>query len=84
MGISPQVRSRRPLYARFVMSAVFHVMTALMVADDFAKDPVFKSQMARGAENETESDDEIHSPDSETANLEVLLERSRDSETLRM
>ena len=60
------------------------MMTALMVADDFAKDPVFKSQMARGAENETESDDEIHSPDSETANLEVLLERSRDSETLRM
>ena len=35
-----------------------------------------------GREDETEFDDEIHSPESETANPEVLLERSRDSETL--
>ena len=34
-------------------------------------------------ENETEYDDEIHSQDSETADPEVLLQRTRDSETLR-
>ena len=38
---------------------------------------------SRVRENETEFDDEIHSPESETANPEVLLERSRDSERLR-
>jgi RNA polymerase sigma-70 factor (ECF subfamily) len=32
---------------------------------------------------ETEFDDETHSPEAEGANPEVLLERSRDSETLR-
>lgn len=31
---------------------------------------------------ETEFDDEIHSPETEAANPENLLERSRDSETL--
>ena len=36
-----------------------------------------------GREHETEFDDEIHSPESETANPEALLERSSDSETLR-
>jgi RNA polymerase sigma factor (sigma-70 family) len=36
-----------------------------------------------GRENESEFDDEIHSPESETANPEVLLERSSDSEMLR-
>ena len=43
------------------------------------------SRLKRGAsrEDETEFDDEIHSPDSEAANPEVLLERSRDSEMLR-
>jgi RNA polymerase sigma factor (sigma-70 family) len=35
------------------------------------------------SEHETEFDDEIHSPEIETANPETLLERSRDSETLR-
>jgi RNA polymerase sigma factor (sigma-70 family) len=36
-----------------------------------------------GRQTETEFDDEIHSPDSETVNPELLLGRSRDSETLR-
>ena len=34
-------------------------------------------------EKETEFDDEIHSPETEAANPEALLERSRESETLR-
>jgi RNA polymerase sigma factor (sigma-70 family) len=34
-------------------------------------------------ERETEFDDELHSPEIETANPEALLERSRESETLR-
>jgi RNA polymerase sigma-70 factor (ECF subfamily) len=34
-------------------------------------------------ERETEFDDELHSPEIETANPEAVLERSRDSETLR-
>jgi RNA polymerase sigma-70 factor (ECF subfamily) len=33
--------------------------------------------------SETEFDDEIHSPDTQTATPETLLERSRDTETLR-
>jgi RNA polymerase sigma factor (sigma-70 family) len=43
------------------------------------------SRLRQGAsrEDETEFDDEIHSPDSEAANPEVLLERSGDSEVLR-
>jgi RNA polymerase sigma-70 factor (ECF subfamily) len=43
------------------------------------------SRFKRGAirESETEFDDEIHSAEIETANPEALLERSRDSETLR-
>jgi RNA polymerase sigma-70 factor, ECF subfamily len=43
------------------------------------------SRLQRGArrEHETEFDDEIHSPEIETANPETLLERSRDSATLR-
>jgi RNA polymerase sigma factor (sigma-70 family) len=43
------------------------------------------SRLKRGTirESETEFDDEIHSPENETANPEALLERSRDSETLR-
>jgi RNA polymerase sigma factor (sigma-70 family) len=43
------------------------------------------SRLKRGAlrEGETEFDDEIHSPEIETATPEALLERSRDSETLR-
>jgi RNA polymerase sigma factor (sigma-70 family) len=43
------------------------------------------SRLRRGAirESETEFDDEIHSPEIETANPETLLERSRNSETLR-
>jgi RNA polymerase sigma factor (sigma-70 family) len=43
------------------------------------------SRLKRSAarENETEFDDEIHSSENETANPEVLVERSRDSETLR-
>jgi len=43
------------------------------------------SRLKRGTirERETEFDDEIHSPGIETANPEALLERSRDSETLR-
>jgi RNA polymerase sigma-70 factor (ECF subfamily) len=40
-------------------------------------------KQSAGRENETEFDDEIHRPESETANPEALLERSRDSETLR-
>jgi RNA polymerase sigma-70 factor (ECF subfamily) len=42
------------------------------------------SRLKRGArrEMETEFDDEIHSPGTEAANPEDLLERSRDSETL--
>ena len=36
-----------------------------------------------GRQDETEFDDEIHSPESETTNPEVLLEKSRDSEALR-
>jgi RNA polymerase sigma-70 factor, ECF subfamily len=36
-----------------------------------------------GRENETEFDDEIHSPGNETANPEVLLDRGRDTEMLR-
>jgi RNA polymerase sigma factor (sigma-70 family) len=36
-----------------------------------------------GRENETEFDEEIHSAEGETANPELLLERSCDSETLR-
>jgi RNA polymerase sigma-70 factor (ECF subfamily) len=42
------------------------------------------SRLKRGArrEMETEFDDEIHSPETEAANPEDLLERSRDSETL--
>ena len=36
-----------------------------------------------GREQETEFDDEIHSPENDTANPEVLLERSRNSEILR-
>jgi RNA polymerase sigma-70 factor (ECF subfamily) len=42
----------------------------------------FKRSTSR--EHETEFDDEIHSPEIETANPETLLERSRDSETLPM
>ena len=44
------------------------------------------SRLKRGAlrANETEFDDEVHTPEMETANPERLLERSRDSETLRM
>jgi RNA polymerase sigma-70 factor (ECF subfamily) len=34
-------------------------------------------------ERETEFDDELHSPEIETANPEAMLERSRESETLR-
>jgi RNA polymerase sigma factor (sigma-70 family) len=43
------------------------------------------SRFKRGAgrEQESEFDDETHSPDSDMANPEILLERSRDSETLR-
>ena len=43
------------------------------------------SRLKRGTirERETEFDDEIRSPEIETANPEALLERSRDSETLR-
>ena len=41
----------------------------------------FKRGMSRAME--TEFDDEIHSPEIETANPEALLERSRDSEALR-
>ena len=43
------------------------------------------SRLKRSAsrENETEFDDELHSPESEMANPEALLERGRDSETLR-
>ena len=43
------------------------------------------SRLKRGAirEHETEFDDEIHSPEIDAANPETLLERSRDSETLR-
>ena len=43
------------------------------------------SRLKRDAsrEDETEFDDEIHSPESETTSPEVLLERSRDSEALR-
>jgi RNA polymerase sigma factor (sigma-70 family) len=43
------------------------------------------SRLKRGAsrEDETEFDDEIHSPESEAANPEVLLEKSRNSQTLR-
>jgi RNA polymerase sigma factor (sigma-70 family) len=43
------------------------------------------SRLKRGTirERETEFDDEIHSPEIETTNPEALLERSRDSETLR-
>src|SRR6266852_5379202 len=42
------------------------------------------SRLKRGArrEMETEFDDEMHSPETEAANPEDLLERSRDSETL--
>ena len=42
------------------------------------------SRLKRGARRamETEFDDEIHSPETEAANPEDLLERSRDSETL--
>jgi RNA polymerase sigma factor (sigma-70 family) len=36
-----------------------------------------------GRENETEFDDEIHSPGNEKANPEVLLDRGRDTEMLR-
>jgi RNA polymerase sigma factor (sigma-70 family) len=36
-----------------------------------------------GRANETEFDDEIHSPGNETANPEVLLDRGRDTEMLR-
>jgi RNA polymerase sigma factor (sigma-70 family) len=36
-----------------------------------------------GRDNETEFDDEIHSPGNETANPEVLLNRGRDTEMLR-
>jgi RNA polymerase sigma-70 factor (ECF subfamily) len=36
-----------------------------------------------GRERETEFDDEIHTAEGEMANPELLLERSRDSETLR-
>ena len=36
-----------------------------------------------GRQDETEFDDEIHSPESDTTNPEVLLERSRDSGALR-
>src|SRR5713101_6060691 len=43
------------------------------------------SRLKRGAirEQETEFDDELHSPATEITNPEALLERSRDSETLR-
>ena len=43
------------------------------------------SRLKRSAlrESETEFDDELHSPESDTANPEVLLERGRDHETLR-
>jgi RNA polymerase sigma factor (sigma-70 family) len=43
------------------------------------------SRFKRGAsrESETEFDDEIHSAEIETATLEALLEKSRDSEALR-
>jgi RNA polymerase sigma factor (sigma-70 family) len=43
------------------------------------------SRLKRGMirERETEFDDELHSPEIETANPEALLERSRESETLR-
>jgi RNA polymerase sigma factor (sigma-70 family) len=43
------------------------------------------SRLRRSAsrENESEFEDEIHSPEIETANPEVLLERSRNRETLR-
>jgi len=43
------------------------------------------SRLKRGAirEKETEFDDELHSPATEITNPEALLERSRDSETLR-
>jgi RNA polymerase sigma factor (sigma-70 family) len=43
------------------------------------------SRLKRGAARETESefDDKIHSPETETANPEILIERSRDSEALR-
>jgi RNA polymerase sigma-70 factor (ECF subfamily) len=36
-----------------------------------------------GRDNETQFDDEIHSPGNETANPEVLLNRGRDTEMLR-
>jgi len=43
------------------------------------------SRLKRGAARETdrEFDDEIHSPETEIANPEILIERSCDSETLR-
>jgi RNA polymerase sigma factor (sigma-70 family) len=43
------------------------------------------SRLRRSAsrENEAEFDDEFHSPEIETANPEVLLQKSRDGETLR-
>jgi RNA polymerase sigma factor (sigma-70 family) len=42
-----------------------------------------RRKQSTGRENETEFDDEIHRPESETANPEALLESSRDRETLR-
>jgi len=54
-----------------------------MVAGDCAQHLLFPSQRSAGRENETEFDDEIHSAEGETANPEVLLQRSRDSEALR-
>ena len=78
------MRSRMPIYACSVLSAAFVVATARVWLLAIVRNTCY-SRLKRGTirERETEFDDEIHSPEIETANPEALLERSRDSETLR-
>ena len=78
------MRSRTPVCARSVLSAAFAVATAASGCWRSCATACY-SRLKRGAsrESETEFDDEIHSSEIETANPEALLERSRDSETLR-
>ncbi len=71
------------------LDAAYNLARWLMRNEDEAADAVQDaclrdSRLKRGArrEMETEFDDEIHSPETEAANPEDLLERSRDSETL--
>jgi RNA polymerase sigma factor (sigma-70 family) len=72
------------VYARSGLSAAFVVVDGRVWLLAIVRNACY-SRLKRGAsrEHETEFDDEVHSPEIETANHETLLERSRESETLR-